>query len=336
MKKEIFPHKNAWRGAEHLVGVTGMAAALFLPACVQPARAAGIVSVTADGAKGDGQIASPNVTISAGSKALTVGTALFAASDVGKVLILAGAGSAPGSGPVETVAVASPGAGYTSVPSCSIKDTSGGGAGASCVALMSLQSVTVTAGGAGCVNGSQNFVVGIDASGTVAQVSATVSGGATTGSPTIAVRGLLSGLGVSSGAPGYGANCTTAPTFNLSYGVAAIQVTALGGSYSTTATTATLTGGAAGTAATLGVPMIGAVVPPLKTTIAGYTSPTAITLNDAAGTAISGVDQILWATNDYAAFQNALNAGSGILVPAGIYWIGGTLDPGVGSITITG
>ena len=232
--------------------------------------------------------------------------------------------------------LASAGAGYTSVPSCAVTDSSGTGSGATCSALMSLQSASVSTAGVECLNGTDNFVVGIDGTGTVAQITATVSSGAVNGTPTIVVRGLLSGLGTLSAAPGYGANCTTAPTFNLSYGVAALQVTALGAFYATTHTTAALSGGAPTTAAVLGTPLISAPVPPLKTTITAYTSSTSVTLNDAAGTAISGTDQILWATNDYTAFQNALNSGVGTLVPAEIYWIGGTLDPGAGSTTISG
>ena len=288
------------------------------------------------GAKGDGQITSPTVTIASGSKTLTVSSSIFASTDVGKVLILAKAGITPVSGPLETIAVASSGAGYTSTPTCSISDSSGSGSGATCAAILAVKSVALNNGGAGCLNGSQIFLVAMDGTGTPAQVTATVSGGAVTNVGSVSVPGVLTSLGASQANPGYGANCTTAPTFNLSYGVSAIQVTAAGASYSTTATTASLSGGSPTTSATLGSVYVGAPVPPLKTTIASYNSPTSVTLNDAASTAVSGTDEIFWASNDFSAFQSAMSSGSGVSVSPGIYWIGGTLDPGVGSTTIQG
>lgn len=307
-----------------------------------------IGNVRTYGAKGDAQIASPTVTIGSGSAALTVGSATFSAADVGKVLVLAGAGVAPTIGPVMTDAVLTAGSGYTSVPACAVADSSGSpGSGATCIALMKLVSATVASGGTGCTNGSQTFIVGIDATGTPGRATGTVSGGALSGALTIALGGIQTALSTLSGAPGYGIDCSgSQPTFNLSYGVAGIQMSTLGAAYSTTLTTVGLSGGSPSVAGTLAAPLIGAPVPPLVTTIASYTSPTQVTLAATASTAISGATtKVLWATNDSVAFQNAITAavaaaptdgGEGVWIPGGSYWVGTVLDPGRGKITFRG
>ncbi len=300
------------------------------------ARAADIVNVKDFGAKGDTRIATPTVTLGAGSASLTVSPAQFAAADVGKAIIIASAGTAPTTGPVETVATATPGSGYGSIPSCAVTDASGSGSGATCGAIMAVQSATVTTGGAGCTDGSAVFLAGTDGTGTPAQITGTVAAGVLSGALTITSAGMLSVLGAVSGASVYGADCATAPTVALSYGVAATQITAIGAAYSTTQTTVALTGGAPSVAATLGTPLIGAPVPPLRTTIAAYGSGTQVTLAAPAVSAVSGTANVLWGTNDATAFQAALTAGARVLVPTGIYWIGGTLDPGIADLSISG
>lgn len=290
------------------------------------------------GAKGDGQIATPVVTLSGTS--LTVGAALFAATDVGKAIVVANAGTQPSGGPVEAQAVATPGNGYQSVPTCAVTDASGNGTGATCSVLMSLQSVTNVGAGATCLAGAFEMTVGADSLigslGTPAKITGTISGGSVSGAVSVLSGGLLSALGNLTTAPAYGANCGTAPTFAMSYGVAGIQIVTQGTAYSTTQTTIALSGGSPTVAATLGAITLGAPIPPLVTTISGYTSPTQVTLTASAGTSISSTaTQLLWATDDGAAFQSALSAARGIWIPAGIYWIGSTLDPG-NQITVRG
>jgi hypothetical protein len=293
------------------------------------------------GAKGDGKISSPVVNITNGSSVLTVGSSLFSASDVGKSIIIANAGVAPTSGPVVATPVSSQGGGYASVPTCAVTDGAGTGSGATCAALMTIQSATVSTAGLGCTAGTQIFQVAIDAVGTQAQFTGTVTSGTLSGTLTITSPGLMTAMGATTSVPAYGANCSTAPTVNLSYGVGAVQVTAQGASYSTSQTTAALSGGTPTTAAVMGTPLIGAPIPPLKTTIASYTSPTQITLTDTASTTISGVaTQIMWATDDTVAIQNAINAAigkaGGVWLPAGLYWLGARLDPSVGNLTFRG
>jgi hypothetical protein len=299
------------------------------------ARAADLVNVRNYGALGNGQIATPTVTLSGTS--LTVGTSLFAATDVGKTIVIANAGTAPTTGTVMNIPTTSPGSGYTAVPTCAVTDASSSGSGATCSALMAIQSVTLTTGGVACLNGTDTFLVGIDGTGTPAQFTGVVSGGVLSGSLTLVSGGNFTAMGATTSVPVYGANCTTAPTVSVSYGVGAVSVTAVGAAYTTAQTTAALTGGSPSVAAVVGTPQFGAPIPPLVTTIAGYTSPTQVTLTAAAGTVITGTaTEILWATDDSAAFQNAINAGSGIWVPGGLYWIGTKLDPGAGSLTIRG
>lgn len=290
-------------------------------------------------ARGDGRIVTPIVGITNSGNILTTNSPIFTSSDIGKTIIVANAGTAPTTGPIVQQPVLTPGNGYTGVPSCSFTDSSSSGSGATCQSLMTLQSATLVSGGTGCTaSGTFVFMTAIDSTGTAAQVSATTnSSGVVTGSLTIVSPGLVTAFGTLSGANIYGANCATAPTVNLSYGVGAVLVSAEGTTYSTTQTSGALTGGSPSVAATLGTTAIGAPIPPLVTTIASYISPTKITLVATAGTTISSAStQLLIATDDSAAFQAAENAGSGIFIPAGTYYIGTTQTIGVTDVTIMG
>ena len=289
------------------------------------------------GAKGDGRIITPTASIAGSSPTLTTTTSSFTSADVGKTIVVAHAGVAPTTGPVMAQPVVTPGSGYTSVPTCAFTDASSSGSSATCSALMTLQSATVVSGGATCTNGTFVFMASIDGTGTAAQITGTVSGGILSGVLTVTSPGLLTAFGTLSGASIYGANCATAPTVNLSYGVGAVQVTAEGSAYSTTQTTGALSGGSPSVAATLGTTAIGAPIPPLVTTVSAFVSTTQVTLAATASTTISAAaTQLLIATDDSAAFQAAINAGSGIKIPPGIYWIGSVLDPGSNDLTIAG
>ena len=294
------------------------------------------------GAKGDARLGSVVATIAAGSRLLAVSMPQFSAADVGKTTILGNAGIPPANGPVLTASVSSAGAGYTNVPNCTFTDASGSGTGATCAALMSLQSAIVATGGGGCAaDGTYEFIVGIDAIGTPAKVTGSVVSGALAGSLTVTAPGVLTGLGTLRATPAYGGNCTTAPAVNLSYGVAAIWVTAQGAAYSSTHTTVTLSGGFPASSAALGAVTIGAPVPPLVTTIISYTSPTQVTLAKPAAFTLSGSTvQMLVATDDQPAIQAAIVAAiggqQGIWLPAGTYWLSSRLDPGNGDLTVRG
>jgi len=282
------------------------------------------------GAKGDGVLTDATVTTTASNATLTVGSALFTAADVGKVIVIGNAGVAATTGPVLTVPTSTAGSGYTSVPTCALTDAATVGSGATCSALMKVISATVNGAGSGCTPGAAEFVVGITGTGTPAKITGTVGGGGTlSGALVVASAGQFTALAGPTAVAAYGASCATAPTVDLSYGVGAIWVTAQGTAYTTAQTTAGLTGGSPGVAATLGTPVFGAPVPPHKTTIATYVSSTQVTMTDVAPISIAGVSKrILIATDDRAAFQEALDAGSTIWVPPGIYWIGSELDPG--------
>ena len=296
-----------------------------------------LVNVKDMGAKGNGKIASPIISLAAGSTTLKVSTPLFTLDDIGKIIIIAGAGIAPKIGPLETISLKSSGTGYTSVPTVAITDATASGSGAAASVLMSLQSATLVSGGRGGLAGQYDILVGIDGTGTPAKLNVTITDGSVTAINSVTASGLLSALGTLSAAPGYGANFTTAPTFNLAYGVAAIQMNALGKDYMIGKTAATLIGGSPQREAVLERPTIGGPIPPLKTMIAAYASSTQVTLAVAASTEKANVaTQLLWATNDTSSFQNAISFGAGILIPGGIYWIDHTLGLGAQPLTIRG
>jgi hypothetical protein len=322
-------------------------------------RFADFVNVKDKGAKGDGVLynggagtTSTNVTINASSTTLTVSGSLFASTDVGKSIVIGNAGTANTLGLPLTVAVTSAGSGYASVPTCTITDASGSGTGATCAAFMSLQTATLVSGGTGCVDGAAvEFIVGIDGQGTGTSVGTTptvtgvVSGGVLSGPLTITRPGFQTTLGTLTAAPAYGDSCATNPTITLSYGVGAIQVTGRGagfsvntGTYSMTQTTAALSGGSPSVAAVVGAVGVYHPTPPLITTIAAYVSPVQVTLvAPAASTLSAAAVPLMWATDDHAAFQTAINAGTGIFIPAGIYWNGANiLEPGTKNLIVMG
>jgi hypothetical protein len=299
--------------------------------------ASSAINVKDRGAKGDATITSTTVTMTVSSADLVTGAALFTPASVGKTIIVGNAGTAPTSGLVAATPVSTSGSGYTAVPACAITDGSSSGSGATCSPLMAVVSATVASGGSGCTNGTATFLVGIDGSGTPAQVTGTVSGNSLSGALTITTAGLYTTLPTLAGATAYGNACATPPTINLTMGVGAVQVTAQGSNYSTTQTTAGLSGGSPSVAATMGSVQFNAITPPLKTTIASYISPTHVTLAASAGSTLTAAtEQVLVGTDDSAAFQAAINAGAGIYIPPGTYWIGASLDPGRVARTVRG
>lgn len=315
-------------------------------------RAADVLNVkdgsgTTPGAKGDGKCAnggqctlSSTTSMTASSTTLTVGTALFSPSDVGKVLILANAGASPTTGSVTTIPVATQGSGYTSLPTCSVS-TPSTGSGATCSTQATVISATVATGGAGCAgSGTQTFTV-VSGVGRWATITGTVTGGVLGGSLTVVDGGYYSTLPTLSGAfLSGGGGCTTYPSVNLSMGIKTVAMTAWGTGYPMSGVTASLSGGSPGVAATLGTPTVYAPIPPLVATISGYTSPTQVTTTAAAQTTISGSVPLFWATDDYAAIQAVLTAGNAqgknVYIPSGDYFTSAALDPGSGNISIRG
>lgn len=305
------------------------------------------INVRSFGAKGDGRRANAVVTIDAGSAALTVGSSLFSAADIGKVIAIPGAGVTPTTGPLVTTPVASAGAGYQSVPSVAY---SGTGTGAVGTVFMALQSASVAAGGAGCSNGTQTFTV-MGGLGDLATVTGTVSGGALSGALTIVSGGDYGTLPLNlTGALLSGLGCTTLPTASLSFGVGRVSTAFADSSGYDGATTASLSGGSPNTAATLGTPTVSLAPRPLVAKITAVPSATQVTLDVAASTAVSGaMRQVFWATDDRAAIQKAIDVLTAtnrrvLYFPAGVYFkaygaatFGAPLDPGTStSITFKG
>jgi hypothetical protein len=291
------------------------------------------------GAKGDAKndIFS-TVTCTAGSATLTISNADFAAADVGKRIAVDGCGATDSTGGISVVPVLTQGGGYTGVPSVALSGA-GSGAGASLVPTMALVSATLVSGGSGCTpNGTDSFqvplvVAGIaGANGTqAAQFSGTVTGGVLAGALTVTQAGATLALptGNASTLPINGATCATWPVVSMSYGVGAIVAAGVGKNYPATVT-ASLTGGSPVTPATLGTPTIKPVTRPWSGSIAGYVSPTSVTLSGNATTSQAAVNAVTWGSDDTAAITAVNNialsrASAGgattIYYPAGNYLI---------------
>ncbi len=319
-------------------------------------RAADVVNVRdgyggQPGAKGDGQFATPAITTTVNSGILTTGSATFAATDVGKWVVVANAASPTTNnwganvGPVTSIPVTSPGSGYTSVPTCAETDSSGSGNNATCQAWMALQSATVTNSGT-CINGTWTFFATQPTNRSPAQFTGTVVAGVIT-SLVLTSPGQyasLTGIGLTSG------QCSTQPTATFSAGVGFIQTLDWGNnaaqtpdnSYSQATTTASLTGGSPTTPATLGTPVVTVVIPPWIGQITTYTSPTQVTLSTTAGVNLTNVStQIFWGTDDSTAIQNAYTAAASntknsVYFPAGVYWVKTGVHPGYGTTSTRG
>ncbi len=347
---QVFATTNPWTYDPANVAITGgtiaganASTAKITPTGGNTARAnadvaADVVNVKSLGATGNGRIFFDNVVISGSSLITTAND--FTAADVGKTIIIQNAGVPPSSGVMTSIPIVSAGSGYGSVPSCTV---SGGSGDATCTSLMTLQSATLVSGGASCTNASNQQFIVTGGTGTPAIVSGTVSGGVLTGPLTVVSAGQLVSLPATiSGANIYGGGCQTAPTVNLSYGVGAAQVTAWGTAYPTSlsSVTVTLSGGSPTAAATLGTPVISAPLPPFITTISTYNNATSVTLTAAPGNSPIGSIRMMVATDDSAAIQSAialaLSTGKALYAPGGLYWVGATLDPGAGPLSVIG
>lgn len=296
-----------------------------------------IINVKDYGAFGDTEsVISSTVSISSSSKNLNVSGSPFASSDVGKTIVIDGAGVVPTTGGITSIPVTSAGSSYTSTPTISFSGT-GSGVGAVAAVNMALVSGSVATGGAGCTNGSQTFTVSGGTLGTSAQVTGTVSSNVLSGSLTVAQAGsYLPGTSTSTMLSGAtvtltGGGCATAPTMTPSWGVGTVSMTGIGRAYPTSGVTASLSGGSA----TVGTPVISPVTQPLQTTIASFTDASDVVLTDAASTTLSSsVQTVTWGHDDTAAFTAADNAAAAlgtsglrkaIYVPAGNYLLSAAL-----------
>lgn len=265
-----------------------------------------IINVKDYGAVGDTKTDHPTVTISASSNTLTVGTAEFSSSDVGKHISIDGAGATSATGYISSIPVTAAGSGYTTVPTVTLANT-GSGAYATPLAQMTVISATVASGGAGCTTGSQTFTLDATTAGgratTLAQVTGTVSGGALSGALTVATAGNYMILPANTAAVSVtGGGCTTAPTVNASFGVGSIYLAGQGAGYPN-GVTASLSGGTA----TLGAVVVAFPIAPLSTVITGFTNSTHVILQDSAQNTVSGVQQnLVWGHDDTSALTNAV------------------------------
>lgn len=256
------------------------------------------------GAKMDARYETATVSITSGTTALTVGSPLFTAADVGKTIVVKGAKTPSTVGEIVTVAVNSPGTGYTSIPTATA--SGGGGAGATFNVNMLVVSATVNAAGSGCTDGSQvlTLVGGI----TPATLNVTVTGGAVASVDSVANGGVYDEMPVLTAAVADGAGCVGV-TLDIAMGVDTIGVIDGGSAYTVSGTTVSLSTSGSSVQAGVGTVTVAPDTTPLVTTIAAYVSGTAVTLTDAATATVSAVSQkLLWGSDDLPAINAAITA----------------------------
>jgi hypothetical protein len=309
-------------------------------------RAAERVNVKDFGAVGDTTSDQTTATISSASANLTVGHSDFTAADVGKAISIDGAGAQAATGTVSSIPTATPGSGYVTLPTITLGSV-GSGTLAKPLPRMALQSGTVASGGAGCTTGTQTFTLSGGSPITVATLTGTVAAGALSGALTVVAAGSYINLPTSVAAVTLtGGGCSTAPTLNASFGLLSVYMAGSGINYPP-GVTASISGGTPGVAATLGTPVVTLPIAPLVTTIAGYTSPTQITLAATAATALTGAAaNIAWGHDDSASVNaaiiqaNTFVTGGGfrknLYFPGGNYWIAAALTMLGGNVGITG
>ena len=265
------------------------------------------------GAKGDAAYIPGSFTMSAGSAALSAGSTVFSASQVGKAIMVPGAGTTSTTGPVSAIPVSAAGSGYTSIPTVSVSGGSGSGADAS--VLMEVVSAGVAGGGSGATNGACT-VTGTTGYGTKFQATGTVTGGALGGTLTVSVAGSYYYLPTSLTAEPVTGCGLTGATLSLSMGVGSVVVNYGGSGYPSSGSTASLSGGNA----TLGTPTVSIGAAPLWTTIASFTDAQHVTLAANARTAISSYPtSILIGTDDSAAITACIAAVKPCRLPQATY-----------------
>lgn len=257
------------------------------------------------GIKANTKTSTSPATMALGGNTLTLGSGVFTSADIGKFIVVAGAGPSSATGQLMSVPVTSAGS-YTVAPTTATVSGSPT-TPASIQILTALQGPTINASGSGaCTNGT--YVASVTG-GTFfrqARVNVTVSGGNLTsislsdaGAYTVApslTGAVLSGLG----------SCTATANFS-GLGVYKVLVMQPGAGYALAGTTVSLSGGT-GTPATLGTPVVKPSQSSLASTITGYISPTQVTLADNAATAITNSTVGVWWGDDDAPAINAAGA----------------------------
>lgn len=221
------------------------------------ARAVDRLNIRDFGAAGDTRQYQGAVTLAAGSTTLSgLPAGTFSAADVGKTVIVRGAGPQTATGSVMAVAVATPGYGYTAAPSLTLGGT-GQGVGTRAQAIMGIDPAHLTwlnGYGAGLPAGTQTFGIYLATGGGTlenAYFTATVTGGAIDPTTiawqdTAPLQGaflrvpssLLTTLECTTCTTGSG----TLPVVALSFGVRQIYLTE-GSNYPLTGVTVAVSGG---------------------------------------------------------------------------------------------
>ena len=307
-------------------------------------RAAERLDVKDYGATGNTQTTTAQISIAAGSSALATAAPVFAPGDVGKTIIIPGAGAVSSLGTPATIAVLTAGSNYSSAPTITLGNT-GNGKVAKATANMIVQSVTLASGGAGCNSGTQTFQLGLVSSATAndgsvaapyATITGTVTGGVLAGTLTITTAGSYTALPATLAAVTLtGGNCATAPTVSATFGLGSVYV-AMGSGYPA-GVTATISGGSPSVAATIGTPVMSFATQALTTTIASYVNAKSVTLTAPASSTLNLATQpypgsftVQWGTDDTASFAAAISAANArmamsqtpcVYMPTGMYMI---------------
>ena len=287
------------------------------------------------GALADTKVVTIAATINSGTPTtLSVPSNTFASADVGKYIVVPFAGAQISwlGGSITSVPIATNGSGYPAVPTVSF--SGGGGSGVLAQPLMQISSVSANVTGTGCRAGTYTAAIAGGKYNTAAgALSVTITAGSVSAVSVTTVGDYfvlptLTGNVASAAIPG----CSVQPTFNLTANLGSVLIQWGGTGYSLTggAVTASLSGGSPGTAATLGTVVASPFIAPLATTIAGYTSPTQITLAASASSFLSAQSvRIVWGHDDCSAINTEISTlpnGSTITLPSSNYGCNGSLN----------
>lgn len=259
------------------------------------------------GFHGDTQRATLALTATAGSNTLSASSAVFGPDDVGKFILITGAGETQTTGGITAVAVSDPGEGFQAVPDATA--TGGSGSGAVLSVLLGVKSATVESGGSGGTDGTYTFKA-LSGVGQAAQFSGVVSGGALTSITAIINPGAYADLpqNTTSVALDSTAGFTVLPRVTVVWKVVDILAVSSGTGYPVSGTTAALSGGNPTTPATIGTVTVAPEILPLSTTITAVSQDgKSVTLAVPVRTAISNTSRpVTWGHDDAPAINAAL------------------------------
>jgi hypothetical protein len=255
------------------------------------------------GGIGDAQRQSCNISTSGNALTINSGSCAYTQADVGKYIVVFGAGATMATAPLASASVNAAGGAYTAVPTITVSDSTGGGA--LLTANMALATAAVVGAGTGCTAGTQTFTVVGGTNTTPAQFTGVVSGTTLSGALTVTVPGNYQALPSTTAATLTGGGCATSPTISNTWSTLTPTLVFTG--YNYTAPTAAYSAGNA----TLQNPALAtAGVLPYASTITAVADTAHITLGGGGfgQTLASSPQYVSWGHDDSAAINALISA----------------------------